>query len=797
MFKNTTRRGLALGAAISLVVTGLAAVPAQAAGEVVLVPSAGTTYNTFVTEIFTLQASLAPGQVPQTAAQLKYKIDKPAGTTVSFGVSTSAAVDASTLLNAASTSVVVAAAGADATTQNFVRVAATGSSSVSPSIDVTVTAFIDSNNNGVLDAGEFNTVRVVSFKRYSDVASVVALTQPLQGDTSLKGTATLTGINTDQVQGTTTFVASIAGAATGSATLANGVYSTAVAALAASTTVSAVVQFRSNQIGAASATLTVTPASVKAVTASAVTGANAKDGLVRVNSAFAVTGTVLNGTTNTASGVAAAAVTAKMTTSATLTSTQSITVNGTTYTSSAALADASLALTSDASGNVTVNVASAGLTASDKISFFFSSENVNANVFEVTQTAAVYEAEAAGTGFLTVAPSGAFSVEYTVADQWGVVAPAGHRIVASYDGTTRYVNLNAGKATVAFTATSSATTISVINDDVEAQNSTTLNWASLAGAVTSSAVVVKTTTVAAKFDAAPTHSATASISRVVTASPGLNNHVTISGTVNHAGDSVTIAGAGVKFSSDGKAVSVGTITVNADGAGHFTVSAYVHTAGTANLVYTVGAATATTSLTVDAAAANEGKEISVEVVSGETAAAGSTIRAKVLLTDEYGNPVAVTNGTGSNPSFGVAISGPGFVGNLPTSTGANGESAEFSILLGSGDTTGTVTITATYDADGTGTTAAPLTVVKTVTIGAVAPVSDQRITVGSFKGFVAIYTLNYTGQKLSAKVAGRWLVQENLTRFQRVVRNTGAAIPIRVELYIDGQFVRTENIVTK
>lgn len=75
--------------------------------------------------------------------------------------------------------------------------------------------------------------------------------------------------------------------------------------------------------------------------------------------------------------------------------------------------------------------------------------------------------------------------------------------------------------------------------------------------------------------------------------------------------------------------------------------------------------------------------------------------------------------------------------------------------------------------------------------------ANQKLTIGSFKGYVAIYALNYTGQKLSAKVAGRWIVQDNLSQFQRITRNTGAGFNIKVDLYIDGKFVRTENIVTK
>jgi hypothetical protein len=133
---------------------------------------------------------------------------------------------------------------------------------------------------------------------------------------------------------------------------------------------------------------------------------------------------------------------------------------------------------------------------------------------------------------------------------------------------------------------------------------------------------------------------------------------------------------------------------------------------------------------------------------------------------------------------------------LPTKVGSNGETAEFSILLGSGDTTGTVTITATYDADATGTAVAAITTVRSVVIGA-APATNQKLTVGTFKGYVAIYALNYTGQKLSAKVAGKWLTQNNLSRFERVVRLTGAGYTIKVDLYIDGAFVRSETVVTK
>lgn len=796
MFKNTTRRGLAVGAAIALAFSGLASAPAQAAGEVVLAPSAGTSYSTFVTENFTLQASLAAGQNASNAVQLKYKIEKAAGATVSYGVSTSAAVTAGTDLAAAATSVVVAADGAGATTQNFIKLKIKDATSVSSTVDVTVTAFVDSNNNSALDSGEFATAQVVSFKKYADVTATVALTAPVDRDTAVAGTLVLDGINRDQVQSAVGAVVSKNGTALSSVS-ATSTFS-ATTAVAATNTFSAHAVVANYQVGAESATYTAAASTVFAVTSSVVAGDNAKGSGaaadVRTNGAFTVKGTVLNGTTSTASGVANAAVTLKVTVSGTLSTTRTLTVAGTTYTDSDKLPTA-LALTSDASGNVSVAITPAGFAANETVNFQFTSQTYVSTMLVATQKDAVYTAEAAGTGYLTVAPSGAIAVDYTVADQWSVVAPSNFRLVAAYDGTTKYLPLSAGKVTATFTATSSATTLNVTNTAIQSQSATTLNWADVSGAVTASAVAVKSTTVAASFTTAPTHS-TPVVARATTSNDaGYTNRVQINGQVNHAGQSVTVTSTGVKFAKatpDAAAVA-DTFTTTADGAGWWTVSAYVTTVGGHTFSYVAGAATASTFVTVAAVYGNEGTNLSIVVLSGDYAAPGSTVRAKVVLTDEFGNPVAADDA--ATESFAVTVEGPGFRSSLPTKLGSDGESAEFSVLLGSADT-GKVTITATYDADGTGTAKAAITATKDVTIGS-APAVDQKLTVGTFKGYVAIYTKNYTGSKLSAKVAGKWLSVSNLSSFSRTVRLTGAGYTIKVDLYIDGKFVKSETVVTK
>jgi hypothetical protein len=54
MSKNTSRKGLAFGAGLALVVSGVSALPAQAAGAITLSPTTGSAYNTLTTSTFSL-----------------------------------------------------------------------------------------------------------------------------------------------------------------------------------------------------------------------------------------------------------------------------------------------------------------------------------------------------------------------------------------------------------------------------------------------------------------------------------------------------------------------------------------------------------------------------------------------------------------------------------------------------------------------------------------------------------------------------------------------------------------------
>jgi len=77
-----------------------------------------------------------------------------------------------------------------------------------------------------------------------------------------------------------------------------------------------------------------------------------------------------------------------------------------------------------------------------------------------------------------------------------------------------------------------------------------------------------------------------------------------------------------------------------------------------------------------------------------------------------------------------------------------------------------------------------------------------KVTVGTFKGYLALYTKDLLGQKFSAKVAGKWIVQNPIANYKsygysRIVRKTGAGYRIYVHLYLNGAFLRTDVITTK
>jgi hypothetical protein len=80
MSKYMTKKGLAFGAGIALVASGLAAVPAQAdtTGPVTLVPTAGTTFNSILQSGISLKSDLDPNDIGvEEAGSLAFLIENP------------------------------------------------------------------------------------------------------------------------------------------------------------------------------------------------------------------------------------------------------------------------------------------------------------------------------------------------------------------------------------------------------------------------------------------------------------------------------------------------------------------------------------------------------------------------------------------------------------------------------------------------------------------------------------------------------------------------------------------------
>lgn len=78
------------------------------------------------------------------------------------------------------------------------------------------------------------------------------------------------------------------------------------------------------------------------------------------------------------------------------------------------------------------------------------------------------------------------------------------------------------------------------------------------------------------------------------------------------------------------------------------------------------------------------------------------------------------------------------------------------------------------------------------------PEKSQRVSIGSFKGFVAVYTLGYEGSRLSAKIGNDWLIVESIVgKFARHLERVGSGVSILVRVYIDRELVETKELVTQ
>jgi hypothetical protein len=811
MSKNLTRKGLAFGALVALASTVIAGTPASAAGELNVVPSAGTSYNALSGTVFNLKTTFAPGFTPSAYAQLKYLVKTDANSVIKYETGL-AAVNTAAINNATSPAVVDSVAVS--TTSAAISAGATGATDVaylgleasttSVTSSVEVTAFVDANNDGALTAGEWNTVRTVGFKKAADIVPTVSLTAPNTGDTSVKATVSWGDLNVEQISDEavkftvgTQFTAS-------AGTLADGVWSKSATGLAAAEAVSAQAYIGSTALGtavsgtASARTISDTVGLVSnvlksddAVATAATTMVTNTAATVRPNGTFTAQVKAFDRATTPAAkaGVAVVGTVAlgagiTLVPASTGVTEVSVTVAGTKYTSNATLTAAKIALTTDASGLASVVVSSSGVTAGSTatITVTFAAENLTSAVV-ATQTAAAYTVVSTGVGSAvrSIAEGGSTTFNFAVKDQFGVAIGSGARLeaVVGYStSATSYVAVSGGVASVTVTDTTASTAPAItVDTTLQTQSATTSNWAAASTPIVSAQQTVNVHSAAAAFDTDPAAQSIALSTSVALTTSSVNN----------PGAAVTVAAKGFTFTVGGVDY-VDTVTLfSAATSGDVVVSAKSNTSGAQTVTWTVGSVSKTAVVTVAAAAATAGKTITITAPA--TATPGSTFTVTGKIVDAYGNPVA----SAAPATFSVTYVGPGFVvgSTLPTATNASGEFS-FQVLTGTADA-GSGTVTVKYDADGATTTIAELT--KTATVLVAAPEAAATIAAATAK--INFTIDNAKGELVIIKVANktvkRFVAYSNAHAFGLKATKGSKA----VKVYVAGDLVAAKTVAVK
>jgi len=252
MSNNLFRKGLVAATIAGIAATAFAGAPAFADANVLFVPTTGTGNTTISGETFSLTASLGSLVPADKAPSFKFKVDNTSGvaatvkingltitapgTATAAGTSAWAAGNATVAytpsslgntsgssLAATTTSAVFglgssysastsgaaigdayAAATASALANGSSPVLTIGGVDATKAADFTVTAFLDTNNNGVIDSGEFATSQPVHFVTVANSGLTTTFTKPVQNSTALAAKVSFTNsdINLAQIPNT-------------------------------------------------------------------------------------------------------------------------------------------------------------------------------------------------------------------------------------------------------------------------------------------------------------------------------------------------------------------------------------------------------------------------------------------------------------------------------------------------------------------------------------------------------------------------------------------------------------------
>ena len=855
MLNKDTRKGLSVGSIFALLASVLIAgvsAPAKAdENGVILEAVAGSSYTMLITEDFQLRTRLGTNVNPEYINLLHWEITKAAG----FGLSTSNLVGSAesnmgnwdtagdntfTEVTGVSTQSVIVAANSSTTSaagigiptqhvlgmqvvSNSANAAAT--TSLSDSVTVTVRAFIDLDNDNEWDSNEAYDTKTVTFIPWATWGATANLGALTAGGLHATASATLPStVNIAQL--TNSFIVEVVGLNQASTVYGGASKSSAITPAtylqkatnfvsvsagltdgvpATATDFIARVYYGAAASGTTLAVTTVESGlrTITAVTASAVPSVNLSwsSGIAanaRANSPFSVVVGGVTGSAGTYTFVDAADTTLTINSSAGLSTERYLVIEGVTYTDSDDLPSVSgLALTA----KTTIDVSPYGFAAADTLTFVVSAENYSAT-FTATQRAADYQPVwLDGVANTVAAPGATTTLNYKVVDQFGELSPlTTHRLKAVTSGTgfstsdAVYKTVVDGLASIAVsTLPATATGSATVTVNLQTLNSVGTYVTDETRTIT---LLVSSSAPAFAATVNVTDSVSASISYEV-ADSSYSWSSAITGTASQAGAEIVVSGTDLYFQNTATGASASsTLTLRAGSDGAFSIKAASKKSGTHIATITIGSFTTTSEIVVDPAVGTAG--VGFEMSSVTNVVPGSTATLTGKLVDANGNGVY----TSGSATILVTYAGTGIaIGTMPTETDLDG-TFKVTVLAGSADS-GTAALTATYLKTGSATALADrITTTQAITVGAASASADQKITVGTFKGYVAIYTKGYMGQKLSAKVAGKWLVVDPIAAYKsndysRTVRLTGAGYTITVDLYIDGAFVRSEVVTTK
>ncbi|MFM5905788.1 MAG: beta strand repeat-containing protein [Micrococcales bacterium] len=797
----TTRKGLAVATLVAVGSSLFAGLPAHAA-SLVLAPTSGTVLALPAGDTFSLQETASSEVASSNFGTLKVKIVNTDGVLADAWLNSEAATSLGTTAGGSTTLTYTGSSN-----NNIIHIDSKNSSVTSR---YAVTAFLDINANGSFDtATDLGSTQTITFYKAADLAVTTAFVGSVfKNATTAPATVNFTNVNKEQLvsNGNSVKIAFTSGlgadygTGTASYNSSTKLYeaSSSFAAVAAGSIVRAQAKLDDVSVGSQVGT-TVLATAINSLTASTVVGTTAapvsgNQADVSVNGAYQLQ-VVAKDDAATPAPVAGRAVSYKVETTATLSSTVTLTVNGVTYTDNTKLpgynsgAIARLSSTTDSSGKIVVSSSSVGFVAGQSVTFtFYGDTDATTTYLTANQAASVFDGYITNydNNYVAVTAGTAVDVNVAVYDQFGNAAPNAFDVRAQLQSSSRTTTnatnatndikaLTGGKATLRITDNGAGTgtnyykinfiqrdpvgggygsfTENVIASNFEVR---IVSAADTVPGVVSLGTGTKGTDGKYSLLAGATGSSTNAQSiggfdfgaydsrNVLGSAPSVDaNYVTISGTVTSSstasyagvpvvGAKVTINGPGLQFRSTpngGTVYTVDSSTVTTDGSGNFSVRVWSHKSGAQTLSVTSGSVTSQIDVYFGSASADAGSTLVID--APVYTLPGKSVVFTATLTDKYGNPVTVPDSaTLTNPDFKLSVTGIGNIGPAALYTNSEGK-AVVAVSLGANEL-GSLVVTATYDADGTGTESKPISVSKTVQVSYGAPVpSDAKVTISA------------------------------------------------------------------